>query len=39
MLGWEDSIDLRIWFDATKGMSKAKAAILAIEVILNTPEI
>lgn len=27
MLGWEDSIDLGIWFDATKVTSKAKAAL------------
>jgi hypothetical protein len=35
MLGLEDSIDLEIWFDATKGTNKAKAARLAIEAIAN----
>jgi hypothetical protein len=39
MLGLEDSIDLEIWLDATKGTNKAKAARLAIEAIVNTLEI
>jgi hypothetical protein len=39
MLGLEDSIDLGMWFDATKGTNKAKAARLAIEAIVNTLEI